>query len=279
MNSFTILFNQPLEQFELFVLNGLINNYLLNILLLNDDTLINNNWLIVFLIDNFYVFSNLFIYLFYIFLIVFVLFNGVIINKIQLFEYSFIRFLLENFFYLFIFNVFLTQVGKRGQKFFPYICVLFVFILFSNFIGLIPFSFTVTSHILLTFLLGGFSIVGLTLLGFMNQKLEFLNLFIPTGVPKALLPLLVVIEVISYIARGFSLSIRLFANLMSGHALIHILMFFIVKILNFSHKIGLGSIALISCILLLELGISFLQAYVFIVLISIYFKDSYEVGH
>lgn len=233
----------------------------------------------LFLIDNFYIFSNLTIYLLYLFIIIFILFNSIIINKIELFEYSFIRFLLENFFYLFIFNVFLTQVGKRGRKFFPYICVLFIFILFSNFIGLIPFSFTVTSHILLTFLLGGFSIVGLTILGFINQKLEFLNLFIPTGVPKALLPLLIVIEVISYIARGFSLSIRLFANLMSGHALIHILMFFIVKILNFSYRIGFGSILLISCILLLELGISFLQAYVFIVLISIYFKDSYEVGH
>jgi F-type H+-transporting ATPase subunit a len=263
--------NQPLEQFELFVLNGLIYNYLLNIFI--------NDKLFLFLMDNFYIFSNLFIYLLYIFIIIFVIFNNMIINKVELFEYSFIRFLLENFFYIFIFNVFLTQVGKRGKEYFPYICVLFIFILFSNFIGLIPFSFTVTSHIILTFLLGGFSIVGLTILGFMNQKLNFLNLFIPTGVPKTLLPLLVIIEIISYIARGFSLSIRLFANLMSGHALIHILMFFIVKILNFSYKIGLGSVALISCILLLELGISFLQAYVFIVLISIYFKDSYEVGH
>jgi F0F1-type ATP synthase membrane subunit a len=82
----------------------------------------------------------------------------------------------------------------------------------------------------------GFSIIcGLTILGFINQKLEFLQLFIPKGVPSALLPLLVLIEVTSYIARGFSLSIRLFANLMSGHSLIHILLFFIIKILKFNH--------------------------------------------
>nr|QFQ52389.1 ATPase subunit 6 [Paramoeba aparasomata] len=264
-------FNQPLEQFELFALNGLIYKYWFNVFV--------NDTLIVLLISNFHILSNLFIYLIYLFIIVFIIFNSIIVNKIELFEYSFIRYLLEIFFYIFIFNVFLAQVGKRGREYFPYLCVLFIFILFSNFVGLIPFSFTVTSHIILTFLLGGFSIVGLTILGFWNQKLEFLNLFIPTGVPKVLLPLLVVIEVISYIARGFSLSIRLFANLMSGHALMHILMFFIVKIINYSYQFGLVSLALISCIILLEFGISFLQAYVFIVLISIYFKDSYEVGH
>ena len=82
----------------------------------------------------------------------------------------------------------------------------------------------------------GFTIIsGLTILGFHNQGYEFFNLFIPKGVPQALLPLLIVIEVISYIARGFSLSIRLFANLMSGHSLIHILLFFIIKILKFNH--------------------------------------------
>ena len=272
MNSLnSILINQPLDQFELFVLNGLTQNYFFNIFL--------NDTLVIFFLENTFFFSNLFIYLFYIFVIVTVLFNIIIFNRIELFEYSLIKYLLESFFYIFIFNVFLSHVGKRGREFFPYICVLFIFILFSNFLGLTPFAFTVTSHIILTFLLGGFSIVGLTILGFMNQKLEFLNLFVPTGVPKALLPLLVVIEVISYIARGFSLSIRLFANLMSGNALVHILLFFIVKIINFSYKLGSISLVLISAIFLLEIGISFLQAYVFIVLISIYFKDSYEVGH
>lgn len=266
-----IYINQPLDQFELFVLNGLTPNFFFNIFF--SDTIF------ICLLENIHFFSNLFLYLLYIFIIVIVLSNVIIFNKIEIFEYSLMKYLLESFFYIFIFNVFLSHVGKRGREYFPYICVLFMFILFSNFLGLTPFAFTVTSHIILTFLLGGFSIVGLTILGFVNQKMEFLNLFIPTGVPKALLPLLVVIEVISYIARGFSLSIRLFANLMSGHALVHILLFFIVKIISFSYKLGSISLVLISAIFLLEIGISFLQAYVFVVLISIYFKDSYEVGH
>lgn len=128
-------------------------------------------------------------------------------------------------------------------------------------------------------MLGFSSIVGLTIIGFYKQKMHFLNLFIPTGVPSFLLPLLVFIEVVSYIARGFSLAIRLFANLMSGHSLLHILLFFMTKILKFNFILGLLGLFLITIIFLLEIGISFLQAYVFVVLISIYLKDSYEVGH
>lgn len=128
-------------------------------------------------------------------------------------------------------------------------------------------------------MLGGCSVFGLTIIGFLKQKLHFLELFIPRGVPKILLPLLIFIEVVSYIARGFSLSIRLFANLMSGHSLIHILLFFITKIIKFNFIFGLIGFFLILIIFLLEIGISFLQAYVFAVLISIYLKDSFEVGH
>jgi F-type H+-transporting ATPase subunit a len=94
-----------------------------------------------------------------------------------------------------------------------------------------------------------------------------------------LLPLLIFIEIVSYIARGFSLAIRLFANLMSGHSLIHILLFFITKILNFNFILGFIGLFLVQIIFLLEIGISFLQAYVFVVLVSIYLKDSFEVGH
>jgi F-type H+-transporting ATPase subunit a len=172
-----------------------------------------------------------------------------------------------------------SQVGKRGQQYVIYLTTLFFFILFSNFLGLIPFSFTITSHIFLTFMLGASTVIGLTIIGFLKQKLHFLHLFVPTGVPQALLPLLVVIEVISYVARGFSLAIRLFANLMSGHSLIHILLFFITKILKFNYILGFLGLFLIVLIFFLEIGISFLQAYVFIVLVSIYLKDSFEVGH
>jgi F-type H+-transporting ATPase subunit a len=145
--------------------------------------------------------------------------------------------------------------------------------------GLVPFSFTITSHILLTFMLGASSVIGLTIIGFLKQKMHFLDLFVPKGVPKVLLPLLIFIEVVSYVARGFSLSIRLFANLMSGHSLIHILLFFVTKILKFNFIFGFIGLFLIGVIFLLEIGISFLQAYVFAVLVSIYLKDSFEVGH
>jgi F-type H+-transporting ATPase subunit a len=179
----------------------------------------------------------------------------------------------------FILDILIAQVGKRGQSYSIYLVTLFYFILFSNLIGLIPFSFTITSHISLTFMLGASSIIALTIIGFYKQNLHFLELFVPKGVPKALVPLLVVIEVISYIARGFSLAIRLFANLMAGHSLLHILLLFLTKIFKFNYIFGFFGLIIILAIFLLEIGISFLQAYVFIVLISIYLKDSFEVSH
>jgi len=127
-------------------------------------------------------------------------------------------------------------------------------------------------------MLGFCTILGLTILGFLKQKLHFLELFVPKNVPDLLLPLLIIIEIVSYISRGFSLSIRLFANLMSGHSLLHILLFFMTKILKMSFLVGLLGLCLIAAIFVLELGISFLQAYVFVVLITIYLKDSYGLS-
>lgn len=179
----------------------------------------------------------------------------------------------------FVLDILVSQVGKRGQAYVIYVATLFYFILFSNLIGLIPFSFTITSHISLTFMLGASTIIALTIIGFYKQHLHFLELFVPKGVPQALVPLLVVIEVISYVARGFSLAIRLFANLMAGHSLLHILLLFITKIFKFNYIFGFIGLIIILAIFLLEIGISFLQAYVFIVLVSIYLKDSFEVAH
>ena len=245
---------QPLDQFDIFSLY--INFYF----------------------NDFYI-TNLFIYLFIIFFIINIITSNVLLSKLNLIYRSLWQYIYENFIYLFPLNVLVTQVGKRGEPYFIYIASLFYFILIANFIGLVPSSFTITSHIILTFLLGSITVIGLTIIGFLKQKLHFIQLFIPKGVPNILLPMLIGIEVISYIARGFSLSIRLFANLMSGHSLIHILLFFIVKILKFNYIIGILGILLITVIFLLEFGISFLQAYVFIVLVSIYLKDSYEAGH
>jgi ATP synthase subunit 6 len=113
----------------------------------------------------------------------------------------------------------------------------------------------------------------------MIQKLKFLKLFLPSGVPTLLIPILLVIEIVSYISRAFSLSIRLFANLMSGHTLLHILAFFSSKLLKYKLIIGLLALALVLAITVLEVGIAFLQAYVFMVLICIYLNDSYHADH
>lgn len=188
------------------------------------------------------------------------------------------------------------QTGKSSQRMFPLFFLLFLFILFSNLIGLIPFNFTVTSHIFQTFSMGLSMIVALTVIGFLKHKLNFLKLFVPSGAPTFLIPLLVVIEIISYVSRAFSLSIRLFANMMSGHTLLNIISSFSVKLLSvklvgnslsFSLIIkylifffaGLIPMIMIGGIFFLEFGIAFLQAYVFLVLLGIYLNDSLKGGH
>ena len=266
-----MFFCQPLDQFDIFLINlNLIFNY---------DIISINNCNCILQLYNMLFLSNLFIYLFIISLIIIIITGNAILFRFKLIYDSVWQYILEKFVYLFPLNVLVSQAGKRSESFFIYIGSLFFFILLANFIGLIPNSFTITSHIILTFLLGSITVIGLTIIGFIKQKLHFFQLFVPKGVPNVLLPMLIGIEVVSYIARGFSLSIRLFANLMSGHSLIHILIFFIVKILKYNYIIGIIGLFLIIIIFLLEFGISFLQAYVFIVLVSIYLKDSYDVGH
>lgn len=263
-------FNQPLDQFDLFFINFINHQPFFSVYLQNFFLKIN-------MFDS--LFLNLTIYLLLIFIFIFILTNKILMKKLKIISSTLWQYIYEIFIYNFILNIIITQVGRRGQIYVIYITSLFFFILLSNFIGLIPFSFTVTSHITLTFMLGASTVIGLTIIGFLKQKLHFIDLFIPKGVPKILLPLLISIEIVSYIARGFSLSIRLFANLMSGHSLIHILLFFITKIIKFNFLLGLIGLFLILIIFLLEIGISFLQAYVFAVLVSIYLKDSFEVGH
>jgi len=172
-----------------------------------------------------------------------------------------------------------AQIGKEAQRFFPYIFVIFSFILTSNMLGMTLFSFTLTSHIMVTFTLGVSTFIGLTILGFVIQKLAFLYLFLPQGIPSGLLPMLVVIEIISYFSRALSLSIRLFANLMSGHTLLHILAFFSSKLFKYNFIVGMISFILILAIVALEFCIAILQAYVFAILICIYLNDSFHVAH
>ncbi|HEX7777312.1 MAG TPA: F0F1 ATP synthase subunit A, partial [Parvibaculum sp.] len=119
--------------------------------------------------------------------------------------------------YEFVANMLRDNVGDAGKRFFPFVFTLFMFVLFANMIGMLPYTFTVTSHIIVTFALASFIFIAVTILGFAVHGLHFLHFFVPKGVPVALLPLLVVIEVISYLTRPISLSVRLFANMMAGH--------------------------------------------------------------
>ncbi|MFQ5625608.1 MAG: F0F1 ATP synthase subunit A, partial [Methyloligellaceae bacterium] len=159
--------------------------------------------------------------------------------------------------YEFVANMVRDNVGSAGQKYFPFVFTLFMFVLFSNMLGMMPYSFTVTSHIIVTFALAATVFIGVTIIGFIKHGLGFLKFFVPSGVPVALLPLLVVIEVISYLTRPISLSVRLFANMMAGHTMLKVFGAFVTSL-----DIWLGWAPLVFLVALtgLEIGIAILQA-------------------
>jgi F-type H+-transporting ATPase subunit a len=161
-------------------------------------------------------------------------------------------------------------VGHGGEQYFPFVFTLFMFILFGNFLGMIPYSFTFTSHIIVTFAMAAVVFVGVTVIGIARHGLHFLSLFVPEGVPLWLLPLLVPIEMISYFIRPFTLSIRLFANMVAGHAMLAIFAGFVVSLGIF----GVLPLAVTSALILLELLVAGLQAYVFAVLTCLYLRDA-----
>jgi F-type H+-transporting ATPase subunit a len=174
-------------------------------------------------------------------------------------------------------NIVINQIGniKKCQKYFPLIYSLFMFILINNLLGMIPYNFSTTAHFILTFFLSFNIVIGCTLLGLNKHKLKFFSLFVPSGCPLGLLPILVFIELISYISRNISLGLRLSANIVSGHMLLHILSGFTYKILGQTYLIGgILPIVFIIAFTNLELAITFIQAQVFVVLTSSYLKDS-----
>lgn len=179
--------------------------------------------------------------------------------------------------YMTVLNTIENQIGHKGYRYFPFIYSLFIFLLISNFIGMIPYSFAVTSHLLFTVSLSATILLGVTILGIQLHGWNFFSFFIPSGVPSALIPFLTVIEFILYISRGLSLGIRLGANVMAGHMLMKIIGGFIYKIMISGiilFILGLIPLLLLIAISGLELAIAFIQAYVFIVLTSSYIKDS-----
>ncbi len=178
--------------------------------------------------------------------------------------------------YQFVANMIRDNVGSEGRQYFPFIFTLFVFILFANMLGMLPYSFTVTSHIIVTFALALTVFIGVTIIGFVKNGVGFLRLFMPSGVPPVLLFMLVPIEIISYFVRPISLSVRLFANMMAGHTMLKVFGGFV-----FTLGLWLGWAPLVFLVALtgLEVGIAFLQAYVFTILTCLYLHDALHPGH
>nr|YP_010632392.1 ATP synthase subunit 6 [Lepraria finkii]WBP63110.1 ATP synthase subunit 6 [Lepraria finkii] len=183
--------------------------------------------------------------------------------------------------YATIHSIVINQINaNKGQVYFPFIYALFIFILVNNLIGMVPYSFASTSHFILTFFISFTVVLGATILGFQKHGLKFFSLFVPAGCPLGLLPLLVLIEFISYLARNVSLGLRLAANILSGHMLLNILSGFAYNIMTSGFIyffVGLIPLAFIIAFSGLELGIAFIQAQVFVVLSSSYIKDALDL--
>ena len=178
--------------------------------------------------------------------------------------------------YEFVGKMIRDNVGNGGRQYFPFIFSLFMFILFCNLLGMVPYSFTVTSQIIVTFALALVVFLGVTVIGFIRHGAHFLKLFVPSGVPLALLPLLVVIEVLSYLIRPVSLSVRLFANMLAGHTMLKVFGGFVVALGILG---GWAPLAFVVALTGLEIGIAILQAYVFAILTCIYLNDAINLHH
>src|SRR5947208_4408901 len=183
--------------------------------------------------------------------------------------------------YATIHNIVINQINAlKGQIYFPFIYTLFIFILINNLIGMIPYSFASTSHFILTFSISFTIVLGATILGFQQHGLAFFSLFVPAGCPLGLVPLLVLIEFISYLARNVSLGLRLAANILAGHMLLNILSGFTYNIMTSGiifFVLGLLPLAFIIAFCGLEFGIAFIQTQVFVVLSCSYIKDALEL--
>ncbi len=178
--------------------------------------------------------------------------------------------------YTFVAKMINDTAGSNAKSFFPFIFTLFMFVLFANMVGMFPYSFTVTSHIIVTFVLAAIVFVGVTILGFIKHGFKYLELFVPKGVPAILLPLIVIIEIISYLSRPVSLSVRLFANMMAGHTMLKVFGGFVISLGLLGGWLPLGfSVALTG----LEILVAFLQAYVFAILTCIYLNDALNLHH
>jgi F-type H+-transporting ATPase subunit a len=173
-------------------------------------------------------------------------------------------------FYEFIANMIRDNVGSGGKKFFPFIFTLFIFTLFGNILGMLPYGYTFTSQIAVTFFMAMVVFLGVTLIGLFKHGLHFFSLFFPHGAPLFTAPILIPIEVVSYLSRPISLSVRLFANMTVGHVLLKVLAGFVVALGFF----GFVPLIVLVAITALELLVALLQAYIFTILCCIYLNDA-----
>ncbi len=182
--------------------------------------------------------------------------------------------LISELMYNFVAQLLNDTVGDQGRRYFPFVFSLFMFVLVGNMVGMIPYQFTFTSHIIVTFALAAVVFIGVTILGFLNHGIRFFTFFYISGVPFYMHPLLIPIEVISYLSRPISLSVRLFANMLAGHTLLKVFAGFVVSMPFFT---GIFPLTFIVALTGLEILIAFLQAYVFAILTCLYINDAYHL--
>ena len=184
--------------------------------------------------------------------------------------------LIAEMFYNFVAKMINDTAGSKAKPYFPFIFSLFMFVLLCNMIGMLPYSFTVTSHIIVTLIMAIFIFIAVTVIGFMKHGFKYLKIFVPSGVPTLLLPLITIIEIISYLSRPVSLSVRLFANMMAGHTMLKVFGGFVISLGLLGGWLPLSfSVALTG----LEILVAFLQAYVFAILTCIYLNDALNLHH
>jgi F-type H+-transporting ATPase subunit a len=239
----------PLEQFDI------INVKLISIL--GIDFSYNNILIPFFLII---LFISLFIYIYF--------------DKFTIIPLH-IQNIIENI-YIFLISLIKQQTNTYGLFWYPFIFCLFNFILFSNLLSLIPFGIALTSHLILIFLLSCTTCISIFIIGLLRFNLKFLHIFIPQS-PFVLLPILIPIEIFSYLIRLFSLSIRLAANILAGHTLVHIIVTFILNLTKIDLIVSILFLIPLFLILILEFGVALLQAYVFTVLVCIYLGDTKSI--
>ena len=184
--------------------------------------------------------------------------------------------LISEMLYNFVAKMINDTAGSKAKPYFPFIFSLFMFVLLCNMVGMLPYSFTVTSHIIVTLIMALFIFIAVTIIGFLKHGFKYLSIFVPSGVPAVLLPLITVIEIISYLSRPVSLSVRLFANMMAGHTMLKVFGGFVISLGILGGWLPLSfSVALTG----LEILVTFLQAYVFAILTCIYLNDALNLHH